>query len=324
MPPSRSSSEPTLNTLAEMIQKLQDSCMYGFIDTRRDFASEIKDLKDRISLLTQENAALKAELTELRKVIGTTSTITPAVQNTATTTDTTTTIATTKTGLFADNLFPERNIPIPKVSDTRSDRKERSIQFNWKHYRWLINQVRGPDVEEIDDRTFEVCRMNVSSKIVKAAVDSTKRTFNLGDDLSWGSIPGDAQIAAIEKLEDMAAPFIPLRACAGYWGANILLSYYWTTRRRTEKKKATISNQENATTSNTSSQSDEPHPVVSDPSPSVDAEENETVDLDADQLPAVSITPKRTLGKKVSSKRSSKFSSKRRRVAESEANEEER
>lgn len=31
---------------------------------------------------------------------------------------------------------------------------------------------------------------------------------------------------------------------------------------------------------------------------SVDAEENETVDLDADQLPAVSITPKRTLGKK--------------------------
>ncbi|CAO3685668.1 unnamed protein product [Rhizopus microsporus] len=308
MPPSRSSSEPTLNTLAEMIQKLQDSCMYGFIDTRRDFASEIKDLKDRISLLTQENAALKAELTELRKVIGTTSTITPAVQNTATTTDTTTTIATTKTGLFADNLFPERNIPIPKVSDTRSDRKE----------------LRGPDVEEIDDRTFEVCRMNVSSKIVKAAVDSTKRTFNLGDDLSWGSIPGDAQIAAIEKLEDMAAPFIPLRACAGYWGANILLSYYWTTRRRTEKKKATISNQENATTSNTSSQSDEPHPVVSDPSPSVDAEENETVDLDADQLPAVSITPKRTLGKKVSSKRSSKFSSKRRRVAESEANEEER
>lgn len=241
MKSNRSSSEPTLNTLAEMIQKLQDSCIYGFIDTRRDFTSEIEGLKDRIGLLTQENAALKAELTELRKVIGITSTTTSAIQNTATTATTTT----TKTGLFADNLFPERNIPIPKVSDTRSDRKERSIQFNWKHYRWLINQVRGPDVEEIDDRTFEVCRMNVSSKIVKAAVDSTKRAFNLDDDLSWGSIPGDAQISAIEKLEDMAAPFIPLRACAGYWGANILLSYYWTTKRRTEKKKATVSNQGN-------------------------------------------------------------------------------
>lgn len=31
---------------------------------------------------------------------------------------------------------------------------------------------------------------------------------------------------------------------------------------------------------------------------SVVVEENETADLDADQLPAVSITPKRTLGKK--------------------------
>ncbi|CEI99145.1 hypothetical protein RMCBS344292_13237 [Rhizopus microsporus] len=41
-----------------------------------------------------------------------------------------------------------------------------------------------------------------------------------------------AKLAAIEALEEMTAPFIPLRACVGSWGTNLMLRYYWARNKK--------------------------------------------------------------------------------------------
>ncbi|CAO3685463.1 hypothetical protein G6F70_004300 [Rhizopus microsporus] len=53
---------------------------------------------------------------------------------------------------FVSNLFPERNVPAVRV---------------------------GVDLVEIDNDAYDICRGNVSSKIMSAAADNTKTQFSL-------------------------------------------------------------------------------------------------------------------------------------------------
>lgn len=139
---------------------------------------------------------------------------------------------------FASSLLPERNAPVVRVGDSRTGYEERATQFNWKHIWWLINQVSSSDLVEIDNDTYDICRGNISSKIMSAAVDNTKTQFHLDGTLGWGTVPGDANLYVIRRLEEIEPPYIPRRVCACYWGTNMLLSHYWTTKVRTEKKQS--------------------------------------------------------------------------------------
>ncbi|ORE01007.1 hypothetical protein BCV72DRAFT_323503, partial [Rhizopus microsporus var. microsporus] len=142
-------------------------------------------------------------------------------------------------GLFTGNLFPDRNIPEPRIKDKRPGRKDRAALFSWKHFQRLIDAVRGSEHESIDNEMLGACKVNVSPVLVKAVIDGIKRKFAIKEDSTWQSVPGDARLDAIQEMEAKASPYIPLRACVGFWGANMLLDYYWSSVRRRNKKQIT-------------------------------------------------------------------------------------
>ncbi|CEI86902.1 hypothetical protein RMCBS344292_01327 [Rhizopus microsporus] len=80
---------------------------------------------------------------------------------------------------FVSNLFPERNVPAVRVGDSHTGYEECITQFNSKHIRWIINQIGNSDLVEIDNDAYDICRGNVSSKIMSAAADNTKTQFSL-------------------------------------------------------------------------------------------------------------------------------------------------
>ena len=64
----------------------------------------------------------------------------------------------------------------------------------------------------------------MSSRLVKAVIDDTKRQHGITKETVWAGVPGDTQLYAIEGLETKAAPYIPLRACVGSGGQTCFLS----------------------------------------------------------------------------------------------------
>ncbi|KAL4210699.1 hypothetical protein AB4K20DRAFT_1947876 [Rhizopus microsporus] len=103
-------------------------------------------------------------------------------------------------------FYPERKKPAPRTKDTRSGCTDRPAPFSWKHFRKLIDDL------------------NVSSRLVKAVIDDTKRQHGITKETVWAGVPGDTQLYAIEGLETKAAPYIPLRACVGSGGQTCFLS----------------------------------------------------------------------------------------------------
>ncbi|RCH95941.1 hypothetical protein CU097_012327 [Rhizopus azygosporus] len=102
---------------------------------------------------------------------------------------------------FASSLLPERNAPVVRVGDSRTGYEERATHS---------------DLVEIDNDTYDICRGNISSKIMSAAVDNTKTQFHLDGTLGWGTVPGDANLYVIRRLEEIEPPYIPRRVCACY------------------------------------------------------------------------------------------------------------
>ena len=121
-------------------------------------------------------------------------------------------------------FYPERKKPAPRTKDTRSGCTDRPAPFSWKHFRKLIDDVRGSEHEQLNDDLFHVCKLNVSSRLVKAVIDDTKRQHGITKETVWAGVPGDTQLYAIEGLETKAAPYIPLRACVGSGGQTCFLS----------------------------------------------------------------------------------------------------
>jgi hypothetical protein len=79
----------------------------------------------------------------------------------------------------------------------------------------------------ISDKEFGAARYFVSLLKIKGVINFVKRVFNVDPRLSFFKSHVDAKTRAIELLEEMAAPYIPLRACHGSWGAYLLLKFYW-------------------------------------------------------------------------------------------------
>ncbi|ORE16558.1 hypothetical protein BCV71DRAFT_236580 [Rhizopus microsporus] len=193
-----------------LIQQLTTTVSYGF-----------NDIKTTLTAVVEENRILKLKLKlSLR-------TLTLLLQ------------LLLLLDFFATNFYPERKKPAPRTKDTRSGCTDRPAPFSWKHFRKLIDEVRGSEYEQLNDDLFYACKLNVSAQFVKAVIDDaeiellqrleklSKRTHRkvtyFNTKRQYG-IPGDAQLYAIESLETKAALYIPLRSCVGSWEQTCFLS----------------------------------------------------------------------------------------------------
>ncbi|PHZ13816.1 uncharacterized protein RHIMIDRAFT_250940 [Rhizopus microsporus ATCC 52813] len=97
-----STSKPTLDNIAFMIQQLSTSVNYGFNDMRSNFEvmlQENKSLKEEVVLLRQQVTVLAEEVGTLKASLDSMPSAEGSIEIAAT------------TGLFAANLFPGRNVP---------------------------------------------------------------------------------------------------------------------------------------------------------------------------------------------------------------------
>ncbi|CAO3665429.1 unnamed protein product [Rhizopus microsporus] len=131
-------------------------------------------------------------------------------------------------GLFADNLSPKPIIDHPCNKDS-----SRRHQFSWDLFRKLMEDVYG---SSIDDKTFNTARDHLKRFRLPAIIRQDKDEFNIEAGKPFKAADARGKLRAVELLEQIAAPFVPLRACVGSWGAVLLLRYYWL---RNEKKSST-------------------------------------------------------------------------------------
>lgn len=127
MLPTATTSKPTLENVFFMIQQLTTSVNYSFNDMCANFNSVLEEnklLREEITFLKQQVSTLKGEIGTLKALVDGIPSAEDYVEVTAT------------FGLFTGNMFPDRNIPEPRIKDTRPGRKSRSAPFPWKRFRW--------------------------------------------------------------------------------------------------------------------------------------------------------------------------------------------
>ncbi|CEG83484.1 hypothetical protein RMATCC62417_17396 [Rhizopus microsporus] len=127
--------------------------------------------------------------------------------------------------------------------------------------------------------------------------------------LSWKTALGEV------SLEAKASPYIPLRACVGSWGANMLLDYYWSSIRRRNKKQATSGTGKAKTVQGSSNES---RLMISEATSPPVVDEEFTFDFDASIELTVDGPQRYLLGKKLDDKGKSSASRKQRRTVTSE------
>ncbi|CEI91773.1 hypothetical protein RMCBS344292_06053 [Rhizopus microsporus] len=279
-------SQPTLENVVFLIQQLTNTVSYGFNDIRTTLNTVVEEnriLKAKIETLQADVNILKEEAKALKS------------SNSFINPDASIAIATTS-GLFATNFYPERKKPAPRAKNTRSGRTDRSAPFSWKHFRKLIDEVRGSEHEQLNDDLFHACKLNVSSHLVKAVIDDTKRQYGISSETAWAGIPGDAQLYAIESLETKAAPYIPLRACVGSWGQACFLSITGATSVDRARCKAQVVSQV------VEASIDEPRMTVTESVHWNNVEEELAFNIDISAERTVTGHPKQLLGKRLADK----------------------
>ncbi|ORE03752.1 hypothetical protein BCV72DRAFT_337767 [Rhizopus microsporus var. microsporus] len=131
-------------------------------------------------------------------------------------------------GLFANNLSPKSIIEHPLNED--SNRKH---QFSWDIYRKPMENVHG---SPIGDMTFNAFCDHLKRFRLPAIIRQVKDEFKIEAGKPFKAANPRGKLRAVELLEQTAAPFVPLRARVGSWGARLMLRYYWIRR---EKKPST-------------------------------------------------------------------------------------
>ncbi|CEG74742.1 hypothetical protein RMATCC62417_09903 [Rhizopus microsporus] len=183
-------------------------------------------------------------------------------------------------GLFADNLSPKPIIDHPCNEDS-----SRKRQFSWDLYRKLMEDIYG---SSIDDKTFNTAREHLKRFRLPAIIRQVKDEFKIEAGKPFKAADPRGKLRAIELLEQTAAPFVPLRACVGSWGAILLLRYYWL---RNEKKSSTTPSSVQVVEANDASASEEQGLCP----PSLSAEESDSSEgSDVNPVAAVTICSQTT------------------------------
>ncbi|PHZ15089.1 uncharacterized protein RHIMIDRAFT_248312 [Rhizopus microsporus ATCC 52813] len=130
-------------------------------------------------------------------------------------------------GLFLDKLYPDRSAQHSVIEGIKSKR-----QFFWGLLRKLMEDVHGSPVDNV---IFDAARDHITIFRLPALIREVKYKHQIEN--------------AIEALEEIAVPFIPLRASVGSWGANLMLRYYWACNEK-NRYFAAFSNEQDQTPQN--------------------------------------------------------------------------
>lgn len=118
----------------------------------------------------------------------------------------------------------------------------RRSQFSWDLYRNLIRKFEGDNLSEA---TIE-SRIETAKSVIRYVVSSMKDCMDRkekGASLRpWNKVPTIDRQVGYEMLEDkMLSEGIPLKACAGFWGARLMLSKHWmNVYERTEPRSSNV------------------------------------------------------------------------------------
>ena len=78
---------------------------------------------------------------------------------------------------------------------------------------------------QIDDKTFNTVRDHFTLFRLPATIRQIKDEFKIEAGKPYKAADAQGKLRAVELLEQTAAPFVPLRACVGSWGARLMLRY---------------------------------------------------------------------------------------------------
>ncbi|CEG64609.1 hypothetical protein RMATCC62417_01549 [Rhizopus microsporus] len=77
-----------------------------------------------------------------------------------------------------------------------------------------------------------------------ALIRQIKYEYKLEADKPFNAVDPRGTLRAVELLEKMATPYIPLRAYFDSWGANLLIRYYWPRGRKNKYSNEPITEKE--------------------------------------------------------------------------------
>lgn len=117
--------------------------------------------------------------------------------------------------------------------------KTRPKQFSWELMKDLARQVLGDRAQQVTEGELQYCCDNVKAHMFAAVKAEITSEFSLAPTQAWGKVPADAKYKALLRMEALAAPFLPLRACVGNWGAYLILAKFWTNADSNSKQKRT-------------------------------------------------------------------------------------
>ncbi|KAG1448563.1 hypothetical protein G6F57_016821 [Rhizopus arrhizus] len=168
-----------------------------------------------------------------------------------------------------------------------------------------MEDVHGSPVNK---KTFNVARDHLMLFKLPALIRQIKDEYKFEAGKPFNAVDPRGKLRAVELLEEMAAPYIPLRACSGSWGANLLIRYYWSRGRKNKYSNEPISMQaEKEPEADNASEEDDPcHSPAPTSAPFEDSDSSE--ESDGSSLDMATIFPQVTYGNKRSSddKRKSK------------------
>ena len=103
-----------------------------------------------------------------------------------------------------------------------------------------MEDVHGSPVNK---KTFNAARDHLMLFKLPALIRQIKDEYKFEAGKPFNAVDPRGKLRAVELLEEMAAPYIPLRACSGSWGANLLIRYYWSRGRKNKYSNESISMQ---------------------------------------------------------------------------------
>lgn len=90
-------------------------------------------------------------------------------------------------------------------------------------------------------KTFNTARDHLMLFKLPALIRQIKDEYKFEAGKPFNTVDPHGKLRAVELLEEMAAPYIPLCACSGSWGTNLLIRYYWSREKKNKYSNGPIS-----------------------------------------------------------------------------------
>ncbi|KAI8385819.1 hypothetical protein BD560DRAFT_384466 [Blakeslea trispora] len=216
---SNQSNSITLSDVQFMVQRQIMNESLNILEKLGKIADTVDSLKEGISSIREENKLLKEEILLLKDGIHALQSSSGNVRSApALTPENQAILNIQNNGLFRDHLYPIRNVTKKMVMA--------SHHFSWDSYHKLAEIVLGKTIPR--DEFEASCKESVNKCVVNTVMYTIKKKYGLlKTNRNFAKLPSDICAEAEILLERKAAPFMPLAACTGRWGARMILMRMW-------------------------------------------------------------------------------------------------